>query len=179
MTPAELAERFRPAAINMAMQMADRRDMTTDEFVSDAMLGLMRAAHRYDARRKPTADKMKNPDRHFWAFALPAIRGQIREEFRRRPAFERSHLPLQDVPIDPEYVAKLALKRCGVIMLEALPPRYRKLMLLRYWHQLSNAETAREMGVSPCRVSQIEKLACKIIAAELERRGIRSLRDVV
>ncbi len=80
---------------------------------------------------------------------------------------------------EPQYVVRLALKRCGVLMLDCLPERERRVMLLRYWHDLTQAEAAAELGVTPGRVGQIERAACKVIAAELARRGIRSMRDVV
>jgi DNA-directed RNA polymerase specialized sigma24 family protein len=75
--------------------------------------------------------------------------------------------------------ARLALKRCGVVMLDSLPARLRKIMLLRYWHGLSQSETARESKLSPARVHQLEQQAAKLIRAELARRGIKSLRDVM
>ena len=90
-----------------------------------------------------------------------------------------------DAPVDCDYVARLALKRCGVLMLECLPKKLRRLMILRYWHDLSQLETGRLLGYAivngrSCpRVSQLELLACKMIAKELERRGIKSMRDLV
>lgn len=96
----------------------------------------------------------------------------------------------------PKCIVGLALKRCGVIMLEflkAIPknpitqggawkfkPELRyNVIMLRYWHQLNQRETADQLGLSQERIGQIEREACKLIRAELERRGIKSLRDVV
>lgn len=81
--------------------------------------------------------------------------------------------------VEPDAVVRLALKRCGVLMLESLPARLRKVLLLRYWHNLNNAETADQMKVSTGRISQMEKRAAELLRAELERRGIKSLRDVI
>lgn len=91
-----------------------------------------------------------------------------------------------DHGVEPEYVVRLALKRCGVIMLDCLPPRLRKVILLRYWHCLKQAEVGVIMGFAvtndglTCgRVSQLERQACQIIKTELEKRGIKSLRHVI
>ena len=79
----------------------------------------------------------------------------------------------------PKYIARLALKRCGVLMLDILPQRLRRVMLLRYWHELTQKEVSLELGVTAGRVSQIETQSCAILARELRRRGIRSLMDVI
>jgi DNA-directed RNA polymerase specialized sigma24 family protein len=78
-----------------------------------------------------------------------------------------------------DYITRLALKRCGVVMLDILPARLRRIMLLRYWHGLSQSEAARESKLSSTRMAQLEQQAVKLIRAELARRGIKSLRDVI
>lgn len=86
---------------------------------------------------------------------------------------------------EPKYTVQLALKKCGVLMLSCLPERHRKVIMLRYWHQLSQFEVGQLMGFTTfppgsCpRVSQLETEACRIIARELALRGIRSMRDVI
>lgn len=93
--------------------------------------------------------------------------------------------------------ARIALKRCGVLMVECLKhrqpkkvgaiggghrlkPKLRyKIIMLRYWHQLNQTETALYLGLTPSRVAQIEREALGVLREELERRGIKSLRDVV
>lgn len=87
---------------------------------------------------------------------------------------------------EPKYIAQLALKKCGVLMLDCLPEKLRRVIMLRYWHGLTQIEVGREMGFAlgkngrNCgRVSQLEMQACALIAAELKRRGIRSMRDVM
>jgi DNA-directed RNA polymerase specialized sigma24 family protein len=82
-------------------------------------------------------------------------------------------------PVEPDYVARLALKRCGVLMLNCLHPTRRRVILLRYWWMLTQAETAVELGISPGRVGQLEREACAQLRCVLEERGIRSMRDVV
>jgi DNA-directed RNA polymerase specialized sigma24 family protein len=105
---------------------------------------------------------------------------------------------------EPNYIARLALKRCGVLILDCLPPRLRKVMLLRYWHDLTQVEVGRIMGFTitetarptskgasrshfpkgtiwrNCsRVQQLEREAIELIRGELQRRGIRSMRDLM
>ncbi len=121
-----------------------------------------------------------------------AMRYGIVDELRRLYGRESNPRPLVDQlsesyqgTVEPDYIVPLALKRCGVLMLDCLPERLRRLIMLRYWHGLSQVETGRELGftvsggVACCRVSQLEKQACGIIARELRRRGIRSMRDVI
>ena len=108
--------------------------------------------------------------------------GRLNVYDHRREQLDESH----DIGEEPDYLIRLALKRCGVLMLDCLPPRLRRVILLRYWHCLSQVEVARVFGLTVCnngnsapRISQLEKKACKIIAEELARRGIRSMRHVI
>lgn len=99
----------------------------------------------------------------------------------RKPITNLLHCQFLREPRVPEsdYVVPLALKRCGVLMLDCLPERLRRVIMLRYWHGLTQKEVALEMDLSFGRISQLERDACRIIARELARRGIRSMRDVI
>lgn len=53
----------------------------------------------------------------------------------------------------------------------ALPPRYREVLLLRYYNGYSTAETAGLLGLTPGNVRQVASRAKRLLAAELAERG--------
>lgn len=53
----------------------------------------------------------------------------------------------------------------------ALPPRYREVLLLKYYNGYSAAETAGLLGLTPGNVRQIAARAKRLLAAELAERG--------
>jgi RNA polymerase sigma factor (sigma-70 family) len=70
--------------------------------------------------------------------------------WRRRGRW-RQRLPLlhtaADVPA-PDDTARVDLRDALVRLLLQLPPRQRAVIMLRYWEQLSEAETAAVLGCS-------------------------------
>jgi len=58
--------------------------------------------------------------------------------------------------------------------LEKLPPRQREAFVLRYWEEMSVAETAEVMGCSEGSVKTHCSRALHTMAALLERQGLRS-----
>lgn len=53
----------------------------------------------------------------------------------------------------------------------ALPPRYREVLLLRYYNGYSAAETGGLLGLTPENVRQLTVRAKRLLAAELAERG--------
>lgn len=53
----------------------------------------------------------------------------------------------------------------------ALPPRYREVLLLRYYNGYSAAETAGLLGLTAQNVRQLTVRAKRLLAAELAERG--------
>lgn len=53
----------------------------------------------------------------------------------------------------------------------ALPPRYREVLLLRFYNGYSAAETAGLLGLTPENIRQITLRAKRLLAAELAERG--------
>ena len=53
----------------------------------------------------------------------------------------------------------------------ALPPRYREVLLLRYYNGYSAAETAGLLGLTPENIRQITLRAKRLLASELAERG--------
>ena len=67
--------------------------------------------------------------------------------FRRRGRLQRKLLLLRaETRPPPDVTAEVDLRDALVRMLVQLPPRQRAVLVLRYWEQLSEAETAAVLG---------------------------------
>ena len=62
---------------------------------------------------------------------------------------------LSDSPMEEQLVERLALRQA----LDSLPAREAKVLSLRYYHALTQDQTAKLIGVSQVQVSRIEKRA--------------------
>jgi RNA polymerase sigma-70 factor (sigma-E family) len=70
--------------------------------------------------------------------------------WRRRGAWRRK-LPViraSQSPAEPDVTATVDLREALMRILRMLPPRQRAVIVLRYWEQLSQAETAAVLGCS-------------------------------
>jgi RNA polymerase sigma-70 factor (sigma-E family) len=70
--------------------------------------------------------------------------------WRRRGAWRRAFMLLrtQDATSGTDAVAEVDLRDALVRLLAQLPPRQRAVIVLRYWEQLTEAETAALLGCS-------------------------------
>jgi RNA polymerase sigma-70 factor (sigma-E family) len=85
----------------------------------------------------------------------------------RRRGMLRARLPLLLQPTGaPDETASVDQRDELVRLLRYLPPRQRTAVILRYWEELSEAETARLMG---CSVGNVKSSAA---------RGLRRLREL-
>jgi RNA polymerase sigma-70 factor (sigma-E family) len=67
--------------------------------------------------------------------------------FRRRGRLQRKLLLIRaQTPPQPDVTAQVDLRDALVRLLVQLPPRQRAVLVLRYWEQLSEAETAAALG---------------------------------
>src|SRR4051812_30141289 len=98
-----------------------------------------RRRSRYDARRgTPRA----------WLFAI--ARNAALDELRRRKRVAGAEIPPSPEPPAPEEAAELAARRDAVrLALGRLPARDREVIALKYHAELSNAELAAVLGVTP------------------------------
>lgn len=84
---------------------------------------------------------------------------------RRRPTADLDELPLsydQPLPSDGTLAGAMA----------ALPPRYREVLLLKYYNGYDNGEIAEFLDTTPENVRQIIVRAKKKLASELRERGM-------
>ena len=81
---------------------------------------------------------------------------------RRRPTAELEEIPsCEGPPSDGTLAGAMA----------ALPPRYREVLLLKYYNGYSTAEIAGFLGLTPGNVRQLTLRAKRCLAAELAERG--------
>jgi RNA polymerase sigma-70 factor (sigma-E family) len=93
--------------------------------------------------------RLKDPDKAL-AYLRQSVVNRSRSALRHRKVVE-SHAP-KPMPdaASAEHGALMALDRSAVVeALRALPPRQREALVLRYYADLSEAQIADAMGISP------------------------------
>ena len=105
------------------------------------------AAFERAYRRQGRYDASKGSPRA-WLFGI--ARNAALDELRRRKRVAAAHLPIPSPEPDPGEAAELAAQKQAVrIALGKLGARDRELIALKYHAELSNAELAAVLGVSP------------------------------
>jgi RNA polymerase sigma factor (sigma-70 family) len=152
-----LAERGRwliAIALGLTGCLADAEDL-----LQAALEGLLRN------RRTEVAD----PE----AYLRRSLYNLAADGWRRRGAWRRKLLLLHSEQVRtgagtaPDDVTTVDLRDELVRLLLRLPPQQRAVIMLRYWEQLTEAETARMLG---CSLSAVKSAAFK---------GLRRLRELV
>jgi len=92
---------------------------------------------------------------------------------------EHDDLPAPDFPAKPELqpdsmCAYEQLKQLLGTAMEALPERYRKVVLMYYKSELTMKEIGTHLGINESRVSQIHKSALEKMANALQQAGVES-----
>jgi RNA polymerase sigma-70 factor (sigma-E family) len=80
---------------------------------------------------------------------------------RKLPVISASHSPAE-----PDVTAALDLREALMQILRILPPQQRAVIVLRYWEQLSQAETAAALGCS------------EGVVKSASSRGLQRMRDL-
>ena len=97
-----------------------------------------------------------------------AVINGSRSVLRRRGTVERTAPTLQAVPdISPDPALGVVDRRAVLDALAALPERQREVLVLRYYADLSEADIAAALGVSPGAVKSYAS------------RGVQALRPVL
>ena len=87
----------------------------------------------------------------------------------RRQSAWRTKLPViraSQLPAEPDLAAAVDLRDALMRILRMLPPQQRTVIVLRYWEQLSQAETAAALG---CSEGTVKSAAS---------RGLKRMRDL-
>jgi RNA polymerase sigma factor (sigma-70 family) len=131
----------------------------------DAVQEVFAAMHR----KPPALRNQGNP----LPYLRVAVLNRCRSGIRRRQSGERARLRLvaetETVVEAAERSAVSTTTRDEVLhAVRRLPARQRDVMLLRYWLQLSEAEIAETLGISPGTVKSSASRARKALAPVLE-----------
>jgi RNA polymerase sigma-70 factor (sigma-E family) len=105
---------------------------------------LLQAAIERLLRKRPRVDDLE-------AYLRRILYNLAADGWRRRGAWHRVPRPLPSQPSDgtgPDPVTTVDLRDALVRALRELPPRQRAVVVLRYWEQLTQAETAELLGCS-------------------------------
>jgi RNA polymerase sigma-70 factor (sigma-E family) len=135
-----------------------RDDPTAEEVVQDAFV-----ATRVACQRRGDAEKAL-------AYLRQAVVNRSRSVLRRRSGADQHLQPEQpDVP-SGEHPDFSLLERSAVIdALRGLPERQREALVLRYYSDLSEAEIATTMGISPGAVKSHTARGMAALRAALEQ----------
>jgi len=152
---AELYALHAPGAARLAYLLTSDRQLAED-LLQDAFVRMMR---RYHDLRNPSS---------FDAYLRKTVVNLARKHFRRR-RLERAHLERERgrVPAEPE-VRDVETRDAMWTALGALPTRQRVALVLRYYEDLSEKETADMLGISN---AAVRSLVQRGIAA-LRREGV-------
>jgi RNA polymerase sigma-B factor len=176
-TRERLFELHLPLVRALARRYAHRGERFED-LVQVGSIGLLEAIDRFDAAR---GDDLVR-------FAIPTITGVIKRHLRDRSTIVRMPRPLAEqarrpvcVPLAEGESAELdeALQEEGAFEaseerlllaagFRALAPRERRILKLRYFAGLSQAEIAREVGLSQIQVSRLIRTSLDRMRAALE-----------
>jgi RNA polymerase sigma-70 factor (sigma-E family) len=105
---------------------------------------LLQAAIERLLRRRPRVNDLE-------AYLRRILYNLAADGWRQRGAWHRVPRPLPSQPSDgtgPDPVTTVDLRDALVRALRELPPRQRAVVVLRYWEQLTQAETAELLGCS-------------------------------
>jgi len=151
------------------------RDLREDA-TGAALLRVVASAHRIDPENQPRA--------FIVAQAIGGARDYMRKQgchgtvgSKRGTVVEHAAFTGQE-PAPGNLLEAMALEKCGLAMLGMLSDRLRRVVLLRYWHDLTIREVAAEMSLSIPRIHQLLTKAHRIIKTELEARGVHGMADV-
>jgi RNA polymerase sigma-70 factor (sigma-E family) len=152
---AELYERHAPAAGRLAYLLTGDRGLAED-LVQEAFV---RVVGRFRHLRVPDA---------FEAYLRRTIVNLHTSQLRRR-RIERAYLARErgsvrpDPPVEPDVGSREELWQA----LRALPPRQRAAVVLRYYEDLSERETATVLGCSPAAAKSLVARAMETLRAEM------------
>jgi RNA polymerase sigma-B factor len=130
-----------------------------DELVQAGSVGLIKAVDRFDPERGPALA----------AYAAPAIEGEIRHHLRRhrRQAGHEARAPLEEIDAGTEDADRSEARLLLADGWPTLSERQRRLLELRYFGDLTQAEIARELGLSQAQVSRLLRATLDRLRTEL------------
>lgn len=122
--------------VRLARLLVDDHE-TAEEVVQDAFVKVHGRLHRVPSEKAP-------------AYLRSAVLNGARSNLRRRKV-QRKHPPAPDGPVESSEVIGLQSERRRAVLdaLRSLTRRQRDVLLLRYYLDLSERETADALGITP------------------------------
>jgi len=155
-TVEELYAAHRLGLVRLATLLVDDQE-TAEEVVQDAFAGLQARWRRLD-----------DPDKAL-AYLRAAVVNRGRSVLRRRRTVRAYVAPREVTFESAETAAVLSAGRRRVIdAVQRLSPRRREVLVLRYWSELSEAEIAAALGISPGTVKSTASRALVALEKLLE-----------
>jgi RNA polymerase sigma factor for flagellar operon FliA len=186
MTTHQLVIEHLPLAATIARSISKRlpRYVDSQDLYQDACIGLIRAAARYDAKRKAS----------FSTYARRPVGGAVIDGLRRADHLSRDerrrvkaegdearplHVERADdvagVLLPPERSAAAAERdRLLNAAISTLPIRLRILLRAYYHSGQTMREVGYRLGVNESRISQLHRRALRLLREHLEARGLTS-----
>lgn len=124
-----------------------------------AQEALLRATSRWE-----TVSQLESPGGWTYRVALNLARSHLRRRQAERRARSRMHAPAEQVE-ETDHAATVELRRA----LMAMPERDRTVLVLRYYLQLTSAEVADHLGISP---AAVRKAASRAVGALRDELGV-------
>jgi len=154
---AQLIEAHLPLVRTIALRHA-RAGEPLDELVQAGSIGLIKAVDRFDPSRGT----------ELAAYAAPLIEGEVRHHLRQRSRRIARESPgrtdvSDNADHDERSEARLLLEQGW----QGLSSRDRRLLELRYFEDLSQAEIARAVGLSQAQVSRLLRAALDRLRTQL------------
>jgi RNA polymerase sigma-B factor len=166
-----LVERYLPLVRAMARRHAGRGE-SIDDLVQIGSIALLEAIDRFDIRRGTSLT----------AFAVPTIDGRMRNYLRERTASRSAPRTRRATDLADEYQAALASKQVDggaidgledrLLLAKAfgsLQSRERRVLHLRFFADLTQAEIADELGLSQMHVSRLIRSSLDRLEAQLRK----------
>ena len=155
---ARVIEEHLPLVESIARRHA-RRGEPLDDLVQAGCVGLIKAVDRFDPGRGVALS----------AFAGPFIEGEIRHHLRdrRRHSAREGPASLEAVEDGDDAQARSQARLLLARGWPALSARERRLLELRYFGDLTQAQIAREMELSQAQVSRLLRASLERLRAEL------------
>ncbi|HJQ43865.1 MAG TPA: SigE family RNA polymerase sigma factor [Jatrophihabitantaceae bacterium] len=143
--------------VRLAALLVDDKE-TAEDVVQEAFAGLHRRWSALDT------------DDAAMAYLRASVVNGARSVLRRRRTVRRNPLPLDWTTVDSADGAVLLAEEHREVLnaLATLPPRQREVIVLRYWSDLSEAQTAAALGISIGSVKSAASRGRDAIAAILE-----------
>jgi RNA polymerase sigma-70 factor (ECF subfamily) len=109
-----------------------------------------------------------------WGVTNNKIKDWLKKNKSRIEVTRHDALPTKGEE-DPDEVGKEELRNILRALLKKLPPKYKEVLDLKYFQELSVAEISQKLEIEPRRISERINYALKLIRKECKKRKLLSI----